>query len=596
MTNLLLQQAIEVDPTGYWYRLFYQLAVFAALFVFLSYGYLKKYPLNKWLLLSATATFCGILGSKVGTYGFAEWQMVWENGALLENTNRTSIGAFVVGLSGIFLGIRLLRLPKDSFDVYAYLIPVVVIFQRVGCLLGACCFGTPTNGSWGIQYNGMGLIRDHHINSGWVSAYEMSSCLVHPVPLYFVIGGVLSLWIVFKMRNSIKVGGNLALFSIATVLLFRFFIEFFRDGITNHQMGELYVGLKGVQWVLLLAVVFLFVTVLLRVSIFYATFLSLLMLLSRNIFTQVEIGIMHSKLVLVWFVIAYFLIARIQLKRIRWQAIAMGLLSFVMMSQTYPENANDLSGQKDISISAGFSELDKEVLALDCISTQEGCGGDYCAQYDSSLYNLRYITGKIAFDVIDYYKYSEGKGNKYSRYGMEWQPEYFYNDALDELEQKHTFMPYWGFGNTRIFETRLGLRIGSVYTRDFLRRGDTRRTQLTINQRLGNLNGLFVNFALNNAPDVGPSVNLFHASLNYNLAKVKSGPLEQISIGTSEFLKFSRFSTNTFYFETRFLFNEHWFFSPRFGALDLPTGNDVKPRFYYGIRAGYRFRTGKKED
>ena len=113
MTNQFFQYVIEVDPTGYWYRLFYQLAVLAAFLVFLSYGYIKKFPITKWLLLTTTATFCGILGSKLGTYGFAEWQEVWETGALLSNTNRTSIGAFVLGLSGIFLTIRLLGLPNS---------------------------------------------------------------------------------------------------------------------------------------------------------------------------------------------------------------------------------------------------------------------------------------------------------------------------------------------------------------------------------------------------------------------------------------------------------------------------------------------------
>ncbi len=615
MTNLLLQHSLEVDPSGYWYQLFYQLAVLAAFLVFLSYGYFKKYPLNKWLLLSVTATFCSVLGSKLGTYGSAEWQLVWESGALLANTNRTSIGAYVLGLSGIFLAIALLRLPRASFDVYAYLIPVVVIFQRVGCLLGACCFGTPTNGNWGIKYNGIGLIRDHHINSGLVSQYEMSSCLVHPVPVYFIIGGLLTLLLVFKVRHSIKAAGNLALLSIGMVLLFRFFIEFFRDAITNHQMGDVYAGLKGVQWFLIIGSLLLFAIVIIRerslvqknvgfefvpnnliASVFYATIISLLILVSKNVFTPMEIGVMHAKLTLAWFAVAYFLVTKVQFRSFRWQAVAMGLLSFVMMSQTNPENGDDLSGRKDVTISAGFSELNKEVIDLDCLSTEEGCSGSYCAEYDSSFYSLGYFAGKVGIDVIDYYKYSERKGNRYTRYGIDWQPEFFLNETSGDLERKFTVMPYWGIGNTKYFESRIGLRIGSLYSEGFLRSDKTRKTQLTFNQRFGNLNAAYINFGINNSPDVGPSVNSFYASVSYNFAKIKSGPLDQISIGTSSFLEYTRQSSNTLYLETKFLFNDHWFFAPRFGVFDLPTGDDTRARYYYGLRAGYRFRTEKGKE
>lgn len=615
MTNLLLQHSLEVDPTGYWYQLFYQLAVFAAFLVFLTYGYFKKYPLNKWLLLSVTATFCAVIGSKLGTYGIAEWQLVWESGALLPNTNRSSVGAYVLGLSGIFLSIRLLRLPRASFDVYAYLIPVVIIFQRVGCLLGACCFGTPTNGNWGIQYNGISLIRDHHINSGLVSKYEMSSCMVHPVPVYFTVGGLLALLIVFKVRHLMKKEGNLALLSIGIILLGRFFIEFFRDAITNHQMGDVYAGLKGVQWFLLVAAAVFFATVFFRErslvqnvseselrpnslipSVCYATIIALLILVSKSVFTPMEIGIMHAKLILVWITLAYFLLTQIQFRSIRWQAIAMALLSFSMMSQTNPKGEEDLTGRKDISVTAGFTELNKDVVDLNCVLMEEGCSGSYCAQYDSSFYNLGYVAGKVGFDVIDYYSYSDSKWNKYTRYGVELQPEFFLNETSGASERKFTVMPYWGVGNTKIFESRIGLRIGSLYAEDFLRSDKIRRTQLTFNQRLGNLNCVYVNFGINNAPDLGASVNRFHFSANYNLTKVNSGPLDHISIGTSSFFKSSRESSSTLYLETRFLFNEHWTFSPRFGVFDLPTGDDTKAQFYYGIRAGYRFRTEGKEE
>jgi hypothetical protein len=61
----------------------------------------------------------------------------------------------------------------------------------------------------------------------------------------------LTLLLITGIRNRLKQEVSLLLISIASLLTLRFIIEFFRDPITNHAMGDLFWGLKIIQWLLL---------------------------------------------------------------------------------------------------------------------------------------------------------------------------------------------------------------------------------------------------------------------------------------------------------------------------------------------------------
>ncbi len=606
MHTLSYIYTLNADPSGFKYHLFYQLAILASFLIFLYYGYRKKYPLARWLLLCLTVSFFATLGSKLGTYGVADWQQVWQEGALLTNTNRTSIGAFVLGLIGMWGAIRILQLAKGALDVYAYSIPIIVIFHRIGCLLAGCCFGVPTNGEWGLQYSGVSWIRDHHINSALADKYELTSCVVHPVPVYFILGAVLTLLLVYALRKRIKASGNLMLLSIAILLFTRFFIEFFRDGISNHQLGDFYFGMKGVQWAVAVMSVLLFGIVAWRErkwkpvvlktkrrtisfveTVCYTTIFTLLILLVKDLFTAVEIGALHVKVVLIWLALAYALVSQLQISRLRWQTGLLVILSFVFMSQAYPDTISEMSGRKKISFELSYNEMDTKEIKYDCLQTDEGCGGTYCAVNDTlHPYGPKYFNGRASVDVINYYAYNHKQGDRYSRYGLEYQPEYFYNPELDFLEKKYSWMPYFGFGNTRRYETRFGLRFGEMFGNEFSSIDNIKKYKIAFYQRLGNMEKFYVDFGISNAPDIGPSASSGSFLVNYNFGTIESGPLEEVSLGLSNL-----YGQNAFHFESTFLLNNHWIVSPRFGVLGLSSEKAERPHFYFGFTGGYQFIT-----
>src|SRR5690606_20782621 len=134
-----------------------------------------------------------ILGSRIGTYDWKEWLEMISTGNLTAQHSKTSIGAILLGLGGIFLAKKMLNFRQPVLPVYAIAIPVALFFQRVACLFAGCCFGLPTDASFGIQYQGFSFIRDRHLEAGLIKFNEMTSHTVYPVPVYFMLAYALSI-------------------------------------------------------------------------------------------------------------------------------------------------------------------------------------------------------------------------------------------------------------------------------------------------------------------------------------------------------------------------------------------------------------------
>jgi phosphatidylglycerol:prolipoprotein diacylglycerol transferase len=110
------------------------------------------------------------------------------------------------------------------YDVAALSILVAQAIGRIGCLLGGCCYGTPTTLPWGVV----------------LSNPDYAGTPLHPIPLYesaYLTGLFLWLW---RGRASRPEPGRIAAFYLVANAAGRFLLEFLRgDRIRGFVWGWL---------------------------------------------------------------------------------------------------------------------------------------------------------------------------------------------------------------------------------------------------------------------------------------------------------------------------------------------------------------------
>jgi phosphatidylglycerol:prolipoprotein diacylglycerol transferase len=84
---------------------------------------------------------------------------------------------------------------------------------RIGCFLGGCCFGHPTDMPWGVRFP---------------VGHESESVPIHPVQLYDAAFGLLGLVLFFVLFAKRRFGGELFCGYIVTYAAFRFGTEMLR--------------------------------------------------------------------------------------------------------------------------------------------------------------------------------------------------------------------------------------------------------------------------------------------------------------------------------------------------------------------------------
>jgi len=127
----------------------------------------------------------------------------------------TFIGGLIFSVLFIILFTSLVKLKTTL--VLELLVPFLIVahfFGRIGCFLGGCCYGKPTESFLGVKYPENAL--PYQINP------EIVGMDLHPTQLYESFALLL---IYFVIRNkSNKVSFYLILYGIV-----RFIIEFFRN-------------------------------------------------------------------------------------------------------------------------------------------------------------------------------------------------------------------------------------------------------------------------------------------------------------------------------------------------------------------------------
>lgn len=105
----------------------------------------------------------------------------------------------------------------DMGDLAALAFPIGYALGRVGCFLNGCCYGGACELPWAVRY---------HEPNGTLSIPS------HPVPLYSAFISVGIYFLLLRVEKNRQWKSQVLWAYITLYAVYRFFIEFFREGVT----------------------------------------------------------------------------------------------------------------------------------------------------------------------------------------------------------------------------------------------------------------------------------------------------------------------------------------------------------------------------
>ena len=205
---------IDLTTTRDLYGLFYQFAFGSFLIILIIEGIKRKYPLSTWLLLTAFVTGSMIIGSKFNSSLLEQIKMFRFEPSNFDFSRKSAVNGFVIGILGLWAIRRYFGIKQSVFDAFAFAIPTMMLFQRIGCLMAGCCYGNHTECGLGIHYTGISSLLDRQIGAGLLPETSVTTLGVHAVPHYFIASAMITIVLLFLVKNRLKQSGSLALFAM----------------------------------------------------------------------------------------------------------------------------------------------------------------------------------------------------------------------------------------------------------------------------------------------------------------------------------------------------------------------------------------------
>ncbi len=464
---------LDILQTSQWYTIIYQLAFFVSLCIFIYAGVRRKYPMSTWLIISVASCFLMVLGSKLGSTTLDDWKLLLQTGSLSSTGKKTALGAVLFVVLGMWLIKRSLRFVAPVWGAFAFFVPVMMLVQRVGCMMAGCCYGKPTEAIGGVKYFGPSILRDRQIHGEVIPHNQFVTEAVHNVPLYFILVAATIILLLVFLRKRITDGRKLLVVSIGCMLVGRFFVDFFRDVQSHNIHQDLVYGLKPQQWILILVFVFLLI-LLFRPSrsddnhspveihpmrnLLMLMFLSCLMLVLQNWFTSYEKTVLYAQML-----IAVALNLKViwgverQLKPLVMPLVVV-LTTTVLMAQNVELNNQDPPRGKTY-LTGALTQNRLNQTSYPCLAVEQGCLGEYCALGDSLRpHGPNYNSLQLG---VEHEFARKGEGPLF-RVGLDFAMERYNN--FEEQYRAHYFhiSPYVRM-DWRYFGMSLGVRTGQLF-------------------------------------------------------------------------------------------------------------------------------------
>lgn len=168
--------------------------------------------------------------------------------------SKSAYGGLLAGVAVGALVVWWHRLPFGRFfDAAAPSLAVGTAIARVGCFLGGCCYGRPTDSFLGIHF------PEGHLGMAKLAQGDPRG--LHPTQLYLAAAGLaIAVLLLTLRRRRDRRPGDLFLLGTALYAVTTFGIEFLRD-----DPGRwFYAGLSHSQWISIAILVVLFGTAMRR--------------------------------------------------------------------------------------------------------------------------------------------------------------------------------------------------------------------------------------------------------------------------------------------------------------------------------------------
>ncbi len=359
-TNVLL---FVVQPVNIFW-LMYSITMVSGILFMLVWGLRQKYPPASWIAIVSAVLVFFVVGLKLFAYSWAEWGLIFTGSLAEAKQVKYAPGGLLLVAVGILLVRRSLKFSAPIFDGMVLFLPLLGVFQRVGCFLNGCCHGTVTDVPWAVQYAWPSALFFRHYDQGLIEAGQSASLGVHPTQLYTIVGNLIVLGIILFMRKRFRSPGSLTIFAMLLLGGFRFVLEFFREPGNILWAQTYWQSLNLLQWVILLLMgVFGYVLwrkergaksvaitlseeQLLR-STGVVLFLFLFLWQLRGIMDGMELLLMYPFLTGALAFMAFRLFHEITTPVSRGIVASMLLVAFLSMSQTVYQAAEDTGDQKN---------------------------------------------------------------------------------------------------------------------------------------------------------------------------------------------------------------------------------------------------------
>jgi len=592
---------INLNNSTELYPIFYKSAFILGIILLMLEGYRRKLRLTSWFILIASTIVFAILGTRFGTYALEDWRLFLADGYFSQFGHKSSLGGIVFGIAGFILIKKALGLKTNVTDAFAFVLPVIMLFQRAGCLSAGCCFGLPYTGMGGIQYSGFSFIRDYQLKNGWIPFSQLNSIHVHAVPVYLMLVSILTIAFLFWVRKKLKQPGSLFVLSMLCLGIGRFVVEFFRDPVTNHSMGDFYLGLKFVQW-------FILVFIVLGTFLFWwnefkskqSVIVSEQPSMQREILTLLGLCVFiynakdfftAPELLVILFVlgIAVLEIIRQLLKfslRPQFKIIPYVLIfsSIFLMGQTYHYRDLKDTGKTQTIITGNLMYKNMLETQYPCLETAQGCGGTYCALADTaSPMGPDYFAYNVGID-----KYRKTKKKFDLNYGVNAQVEHYVNTDNNHTAFRFNAYPYFGLDGRKYFGFRFGIRIGDMFN-NAPEIGSSTNILPAGRFWFGHKDYATLQVGLFDSDLAGPYNAVVDIRTNYNFTKISHNKVGQISLGAA----FTEYSS-AYYLQGEVYMKPNLAMVPRFGINTTNASNlGAQTGFAGGLGIRYNMPSGK---
>jgi phosphatidylglycerol---prolipoprotein diacylglyceryl transferase len=183
---------------------------------------------QKWGI--GLGAFCGaMIGAKL-PFVFSDWN-AFASGIAWFSDGKTILLGLVGGYVGVELAKWAMQIRVRTGDSFAVPVPIAVSIGRVGCFVGGCCYGTPTDLPWGVRFPAVDDLPRH------------------PTQLYESLFHALAAAVLAYLMDRKLFPGNLMKLYFIAYAIYRFLSEFIRPearsiaGITAYQWSCLVIAI-----------------------------------------------------------------------------------------------------------------------------------------------------------------------------------------------------------------------------------------------------------------------------------------------------------------------------------------------------------------